>query len=160
MLGKVLGFYVVALLTGGGWIEGTAPTISGLSYSPSSIAKGSGDWARTIYGKLDFANPEGDAISLTVSGNGDSADSTFSVAGTDGVTAGSLVIYVMASTATAQVAPFDLWVSGSDGLNSNMLSGSLSINASASTRNGREMIGSNNSRNVEWKIVSVELVSE
>lgn len=107
----------------------TAPTISNLQYSPQSAYASA---TPTVFaGQLNFADPDGDLASatLTVVGSTGAVISTVTtpIQGASGVTSGALQGSVTAALPAADTYALQVYVTDARGLRSNTLSGAIRI---------------------------------
>ena len=104
----------------------TAPTISNLSFSPSSASQNQGGGAVTFTGTINFIDPEGDIQTIYLSTSGGTVSATLT--GVSGATTGTVYVTTAKSTTTKGTYPFSIYVKDSRGNQSNSLSGSVVIN--------------------------------
>ena len=136
----VLAALLVAVATGcgggggGGSSENSAPSISNLTFSPVSALQGEGNGTIIVTGSLTFSDPGGDvnALHLTDS-QGESITEVLS--GFSGITSGTIQAQVTISTQTVGHYTFQVYVTDSQGLDSNRLSGSFDVNPINATVN-------------------------
>lgn len=107
----------------------TAPTISNLQYSPQSAYASA---TPTVFsGQLNFADPDGDLASatLTVVGSTGAVISTVTtpIQGASGVTSGTLQGSVTAALPAADTYALQVYVTDARGLRSNTLSGAIRV---------------------------------
>lgn len=104
--------------------EGTAPSISELSYAPDQAPVAS---PFQVTGQLDFTDPDGDlaaiVFQITAPDGTLSAPSRSKLSGTDGLTAASLQITFTAIAPTAGDYDFEVWLEDAAGHTSNRLAG-------------------------------------
>ena len=121
----ILPLLVLASCGDDGGSEGTAPTISALSYQPDRATVGA---VFQITGTLSFDDPDGDlaaiAFQLTSPGGQTTPPTTSRVQG-GGVTQGQLALAVSAIAPSARAYTFDVWVEDDAGHASNMLRGTV-----------------------------------
>ncbi len=130
------GAAVVALVACGGGGGGggstpsaTAPSISNLQYSPQSAYASA---TPTVFaGQLNFADPDGDLASatLTVVGSTGAVISTVTtpIQGASGITSGALQGTVTAALPAADIYALQVYVTDARGLRSNTLSGAIRV---------------------------------
>ena len=111
---------------GGGSIDST-PSISNLSFSPTSALQGDGNGSITVTGTINFADAGGDLTTLHLT-NPLGQSISAPISGLAGVKSGTIQGQVTVSTQTPGHYTFQVYVSDSLGLNSNTLSGSFDIN--------------------------------
>lgn len=105
---------------------GTAPGISNLTYSPKSANIGEGGGAISANIEVDFIDIDGDiTVARLTSSNG--GDLTIPITGIEGVTVGSIIISMTATTTEAINITFQVWLIDSNGNESNKLSGAFTV---------------------------------
>lgn len=131
----VLMFTVLLASCGGGGggvapVSG-APSISNLQYSPTGAYLNSGEGTATINGSFDFADPNGNIVSLTISAfnaNGVMIDTqTSTIIGVAGSLLGTIEISGAADTTVLGNFTLQVYVTDSAGLRSNILSGTFNV---------------------------------
>jgi N-acetylneuraminic acid mutarotase len=105
--------------------SGTAPSISGLSYSPTSVYVNEGGGQTDIVGTFDFTDPDGNLSSLVMivldSGGQTLQTSTIAIAGVAGLTSGTIQGAVTIPTLTAGNFTVQIYVTDTAGLRSNTI---------------------------------------
>ncbi|HME44556.1 MAG TPA: hypothetical protein VKF36_15810 [Syntrophorhabdales bacterium] len=138
-LSKILFPLVILLLlaacSGGGGGGGGAvpvpspPSISNLQFSPTSAAFNSG--TATVTGTVDFAAPQGNLSTVTVTtfnATGQQLSTqTAPIQGMSGRTTGTISGTAQYATTAPGAFSFQVFVTNSSGLNSNVLTGSFAI---------------------------------
>lgn len=114
---------------GGSTPSATAPTISNLQYSPQSAYASA---TPTVFaGQLNFADPDGDLASatLTVVGSTGAVISTVTtpIQGATGITSGALQGSATAALPAADTYALQMYVTDARGLRSNTLSGAIRV---------------------------------
>ena len=108
---------------GGG--SGTAPSISGLTYSPTAVYVNAGGGQTDITGTFDFTDPDGNLSSLVMvvldSGGQTVQTSTIAIAGVAGLTSGTIQGAVTIPTLTAGNFTVQIYVTDTAGLRSNTI---------------------------------------
>ena len=112
--------------SGGGSTDST-PSISSLSFSPTSALQGDGNGSITVTGSVTFTDAGGDLTTLHLA-NSQGQNITVPVSGLAGMMSGTLQGQFTVSTQNAGHFTFEVYVSDSLGLSSNKLSGSFDIN--------------------------------
>src|SRR5271157_5610698 len=144
-LSKILFPLVILLLlaacSGGGGGGGGAvpvpspPSISNLQFSPTSAAFNSG--TATVTGTVDFAAPQGNLSTVTVTtfnATGQQLSTqTAPIQGMSGRTTGTISGTAQYATTAPGAFSFQVFVTNSSGLNSNVLTGSFAILGSSPT---------------------------
>lgn len=135
---KLLGTIIVVMMflgcnSGGGGSNPAAPShtpsISNLSYAPSSVFVGYGGGATTVYGTFDYIDTGGDISTLRITSSC-GADITGPMVPASGAnpTAGTATFVVTGiSTTTSYSCTVQLWVIDGKGSASNKLSGTFSV---------------------------------
>jgi N-acetylneuraminic acid mutarotase len=123
--------FIVALIIlttscgGGGSSTATAPSISNLSYSPSSVYVGEGGGQTDIIGTFDFIDPDGNLNSVTIivlDASGQTLQSeTVDIADVAGSTSGTIEGNVTITTTTPGIFTVQIYVTDSSGLRSNTI---------------------------------------
>jgi hypothetical protein len=111
---------------GGGSID-TTPSISNLSFSPTSALQGDGNGSITVTGSVSFNDPGGDLTTLHLT-NSQGQNITVPISSIAGMKSGTLQGKFTASTQNAGHYTFEVYVSDSLGHSSNKLSGSFDVN--------------------------------
>jgi N-acetylneuraminic acid mutarotase len=110
---------------GGGGDNGVAPTISALSFSPTTAYVNDGGGQIDVIGTLDFTDPNGDLSSVTITVLDSIGQTVVSqevpVSGATGITAGTIQGTITISTATAGDYTVQVYASDIRGLSSNVL---------------------------------------
>ena len=128
--GLILSLLLFAALGGcggGGSIDST-PSISNLSFSPTSALQGDGNGSITVTGSVSFNDPGGDLTTLHLT-NSQGQNITVPISSIAGMKSGTLQGKFTASTQNAGHYTFEVYVSDSLGLSPNKLSGSFDVNA-------------------------------
>jgi len=112
---------------GGGGSTDSTPSISSLSFSPTSALQGDGNGSITVTGSVTFTDAGGDLTTLHLA-NSQGQNITVPVSGLAGMMSGTLQGQFTVSTQNAGHFTFEVYVSDSLGLSSNKLSGSFDIN--------------------------------
>jgi N-acetylneuraminic acid mutarotase len=109
----------------GGDGGGTAPTISALSFGPSTVYVGTDGGEMLVVGTLDYADPDGDIVSLTIVVRDESGqvtdDFTTPIEGVAGSTTGTIEGELVADTSIAGTYTAQVYVTDSRGHSSNQL---------------------------------------
>lgn len=136
-MGRKYVFYFCAILiaaltacggTGGGGADdsGTnAPAIANLRFTPNSAIQNQDRGSVTLTGTVDFIDEDGDIVSFTVIGI--SGSSTIPVQGLTGIQTGAVPIVVSLSTAISGSFQFSVYITDSQGNNSNVLIGDFTV---------------------------------
>jgi len=107
------------------------PSIAGLQYSPSAAYVNSGGGTTTVSGTINFADPNGNLATLTVtvfdSTGKQVSSSTNPISGVSGVTAGTIGISGTISTAVSGQFMFQIFVTDATGHDSNILAGTFNV---------------------------------
>ena len=129
---------MISFLGCGGGSSHSAPALSNLSYAPNQATLGSGGGTITIYGTADAVDTDGDMSTITFTsydshGNviHTSTDPIspvfFSDRYTDPGTQASITMSGSMDTTTKGIYTFKIYVTDSTGLQSNVLTGTLSV---------------------------------
>jgi N-acetylneuraminic acid mutarotase len=144
---KQMGFYVLVTMfvftgcggsSGGGSGSnngGVMPTISGLSFSPTTARVDDNGGQVNVSATIDFSDPDGDLRSATINVL-DAAGTTVTsqattIANVDGVISGTIQATVTASTSTVGDFTVQVFVTDARALQSNSLEGLFSIRSPA-----------------------------
>lgn len=135
LLGVLLILSISLLGCGGGGGASTpaqvTPSISSLQYSPTAAYVNSGGGTATVSGTFDFADPNGNLATLTVtvfdSKGQQVLTSTNHVTGASGVTAGTIFISGSIDTTMIGQFTFQVFVTDTTGFNSNILAGAFRV---------------------------------
>jgi len=104
---------------------GTAPTISSLSFTPSSILQNSGGGLVDISGQINFSDPDGDIKTLVIVGLS-RLDIPISIA--SGTTSGVVQAVVNNNDTTVKgTFSFEVWIIDHQGNESNRLQGQVQV---------------------------------
>ena len=133
-LSSVCGLSVLAILlttaitgcsSSGGGSSGVAPTISGLSFSPSAVYVNEGGGQADISGTFDFTDPDGNLSTFTVivhdPGGRVVQSETSGITGVSGLTSGTIQGSVTITTTTAGVFSVQIYVTDTSGLSLNTI---------------------------------------
>lgn len=120
---------LVILTTGcggsGGGTAGTAPSISNLSYSPSTAYVNDGGGQIDIFGTFDFVDPDGNLDSLTIivqdSGGQNVQSETITISGVSGLTSGTIQGAIAITTSMAGNFTVQIYVTDTIGFRSNTI---------------------------------------
>jgi hypothetical protein len=108
-----------------------APAISNLSYSPQTVTQGSGGGTVTLTGTFDFNDPSGNVETVTIltyNSSGQLIGTTSFPANATGVKVGRLTWDIDGMpTTTVTNYMFNIYVTDSTDLKSNMLTGTFSV---------------------------------
>ena len=114
--------------TGG---DGTAPTISALSFGPKTAYVGTEGGEMLVVGTLDYADPDGDIVSLTIVVKDESGqvtdDITTPIEGVAGSTTGTIQGELLADTSIAGTYTVQVYVTDSRDHSSNQLEDTFRI---------------------------------
>ena len=114
---------------GGG--DGTAPTISALSFSPDAAYVDTGGGEMIVVGTLDYSDPDGDIVSLTIVVRDDSGqvidNLTTPVQGVAGSTSGTIEGELVADTSAAGTYAVQVYLVDSRDHRSNQLEDTFRI---------------------------------
>jgi hypothetical protein len=126
-----LGLAVLLSCGGGGGSSGSTlagerPSLANLQLSPSSVVQNQGGGTVTLTASFDFQDAGGNLSDLYLS---DGAGQTLSlpIQGADGITGGTLQLYLYVHTDVIGRYAFDLWVDDAFGLASNSLTGTFEV---------------------------------
>lgn len=115
----------------GGGDLGTAPTLSGLNYAPTSVYVGDGGGTQVVSGEFAFVDPDGDLSTATLSvldaSGGTLSTTSVPIAGVTGQTSGVVSGQVTVSTTVAGNFTIRVSVVDRDGLRSNELNGTFRV---------------------------------
>lgn len=126
----VLPIFFILLLTGcfgggGSSSSGTAPSISNLSYFPTSAYVNDGGGQTDIIGTFDFIDPDGNLNSVTIivqdSGGQIVQSETITITGVSGLTSGTIQGEFTITTTTAGNFTVQIYVTDTSGLRSNTI---------------------------------------
>ena len=106
---------------------GTAPVISSLSFSPTSVSVGTGGGAITINVLLNFIDPDGDIAQFVVTA-ATGKESIVNLTGYDGITSAPVSINIAIGTSAPGSFNFEVKLIDSKGNESNRLFGTFIIN--------------------------------
>ena len=109
----------------GGDSDGTAPTISNLTFSPDSVYQNEGGGQVNITGTVDFTDPDGDLISATVTifdsiGQEVSSES-ITIANVEGLTSGTIEGMFIGGTTVVDNYEVRVYLTDANNLRSNIL---------------------------------------
>jgi hypothetical protein len=110
---------------GGGSIDST-PSISNLSFSPTSALQGDGSGSITVTGRVTFKDAGGDLTTLYLT-NPQGQNISVPINGLAGQTSGTLQGQFTVSTQNSGHYTFEVYVTDSLGLSSNKVSGSFDV---------------------------------
>ena len=112
---------------GGSSSINSTPSISNLTFSPTSALQGEGNGSITVTGSITFTDAGGDLTTLHLT-NPLGQSVTQPISGIGGAKSGTIQGQVTVSTQNAGHYTFEVYVSDSLGLSSNTLSGSFDVN--------------------------------
>ena len=134
---------------GGGGESAAPPTISNLSYAPSSViyqSAGRGE----ILGTMSYSDPADQLASIRITSSS-GLDATIPVSGESGHTSGAVTGLFQVSTTTIGHFPFEIWVVDGNGKASNHLSGSFDVVANVGANwTARPSMTAADLRRVAW----------
>ncbi len=126
----LLAVSVASCGNGGGSAGSGTPSISGLSFSPTSVPKSAGGSA-TVTGSIQFTDSGGDIASLNLtvldSSGRQIAATSNPIQGAAGGTSGQIQGVFQVSTSTAGIFTFNVWIVDSAGARSNTLSATFQV---------------------------------
>ena len=106
----------------------TAPGISNLTFTPTSVQVGDGGGAATVTGSVEFIDKEGDLTTLKIRSTDGTVADVELTSDYNGLTSGTIPVIVIVDTSTAGSFPFQVWVVDAAGNSSNELSGTFTVN--------------------------------
>lgn len=134
ILSSIRGLAVLAILltigttgcgSSGGGSSGVAPTISGLSFSPSTVYVNEGGGQTDILGTFDFTDPDGNLSTFTIivhdPGGQVVQSETTAITGVSGLTSGTLQGSITIITTTVGDFSVQIYVTDTSGLSSNTI---------------------------------------